>query len=253
MSARNRRPLTLVLLLLAAVPVASRAEAPFSFAATPGKLPKTIAPKNYSIRLQPDLENFTTHGTMMIDLDFLKPTREIVLNVLDLEITNAFFALSHSASTQPPGTMEGEPSLKTKEWLALTPKIDTNRQTLSFSLPADAPPGRHRLFLEFTGHLREQEQGFFYVKYNSPSGKKIMLATQMEATDARRMFPCWDEPVFRASFDLSVVLPAKLKSVSNMPAKKENLLPGALRETRFARTPAMASYLVVLVCGELEE
>jgi len=57
-----------------------------------------------------------------------------------------------------------------------------------------------------------------------------MLATQMEATDARRMFPCWDEPVFRASVDLAVILPPKLKAVSNMPIVNEAVLPPALKK-----------------------
>ncbi len=80
-----------------------------------------------------------------------------------------------------------------------------------------------------------------------------MLATQMEPTDARRMFPCWDEPVFRATFELTVVLPDKFKAVSNLPVARETPLAGALKETTFARTPPMASYLLVLVAGELAE
>jgi len=75
----------------------------------------------------------------------------------------------------------------------------------------------------------------------------------MEATDARRMFPCWDEPAFRATFDLSVVLPQNFKAVSNMPIKSETQFAYGLKEVKFDTTPPMASYLVVLVAGELEE
>ena len=262
MFARLCRLILLFALFEAAPPLVSRAEAPFSFETTPGKLPKAIVPKSYSLHIEPDLTNFTTHGTLLIDLEVLKPTRKIVLNALDLEIIKAF--LGGGSSTTPPKTPdagdtspspggEGEHYLTKRDWVPLSPKLDTNTQTLTLTLPSKIPAGKHKLYLDFTGHLREQEQGLFYVKYNSPSGKKIMLASQMEATDARRMFPCWDEPVFRASFDLTVVLPAKFKAVSNMPIENERSLPGDLKETRFARTPPMASYLVVLCCGEFEE
>ena len=80
-----------------------------------------------------------------------------------------------------------------------------------------------------------------------------MLGTQMEPTDARRMFPCWDEPVFRATFDLTVVLPAEKTAVSNMPAERETRLADGRKEIKFARTPPMASYLVLLVAGEFAE
>ncbi|MDB6124332.1 MAG: pepN, partial [Pedosphaera sp.] len=67
------------------------------------------------------------------------------------------------------------------------------------------------------------------------------------------MFPCWDEPVFRASFELTVVVPEKHLAISNMPVEREKKLGDGLKEVKFGRTPSMASYLVVLVSGELEE
>src|ERR1700722_12653878 len=243
MFARLCRLILLIALFQTAVAPFSRAESPFSFDTTPGKLPKTIVPKNYSLRLEPDLTNLTTRGTLLIDVEVLKPTRKIVLNALDLEVTKAF--LGGNSSTLPvkspdadavspspkgEGRGEGEHDFRIKGWVALTPKTVTNQQTLTLELPSKIPTGKHKLYLEFTGHLREQEQGLFYVKYNSPSGKKIMLASQMEATDARRMFPCWDEPVFRASVDLTVVLPAKFKAVSNMPIEKDRALSNNLKE-----------------------
>ena len=74
----------------------------------------------------------------------------------------------------------------------------------------------------------------------------------MEATDARRMFPCWDEPVFRATFELTAVVPAAHTAISNMPATSETPLDGGLKEVRFARSPAMASYLIAFSAGELD-
>ena len=89
-------------------------------------------------------------------------------------------------------------------------------------------------------------------KYPTPSGDKLMLGTQMEPTDARRVFPCWDEPVHRATYDVTLVVPAQLMAVSNMPVVRETALGTGLKEVVFARTPAMASYLVALYAGEFE-
>ena len=218
-------------LLLAAM--TALAEAPFSFESTPGKLPKNIVPRHYEIRLQPDLEQFTTRGTVTVDLEVLKPTDEIVFNALDLKVTKA--------------------TLITRKETELKPKADLEQQTVTLKSPAELPRGDCRLVLEFEGRMGEEAQGFFYVKYATPSGKKIMIGTQMEPTDARRMFPCWDEPAFRATVDLTVVVPEKHLAVSNMPIEREKPLGNGLKEVKFGRTPPMASYLVVLVSGELEE
>ena len=210
----------------------SLAESPFKFDSTPGKLPKDVVPLHYDIHLQPDLEKFITTGKVDITIEIRMPVREIVLNALDMDITKA-------AITAP-------------KTISLQPKANPEEQTVSFALPELLPPGKYTLSLQFTGHLREQAQGLFYVRYTAPAGKKLMLCTQLEATDARRMFPCWDEPVFRASFELTVVVPKKHLAVSNMPVKNEQSLGNGLKEVHFESTPPMASYLVVLASGELE-
>jgi aminopeptidase N len=224
--------LIVIFFCLAASVLTSSSESPFKFESTPGKLPKDIVPRHYAIHLHPDLEKLVTSGTVDIDIEVLKPARQIVLNALDMEITKA-------AITAPKA-------------VPLEAKVDSDAQTVSFALPETLAPGKYSLHVEFTGHLREQAQGLFYVRYLTGTGKKLMLASQMEATDARRMFPCWDEPVFRASFEPTIVVPKKHMTVSNMPIKNEKSLDGDLKEVHFEATPPMASYLVVLVSGELE-
>jgi aminopeptidase N len=91
--------------------------------------------------------------------------------------------------------------------------------------------------------MRYQEQG--------SGARKLMLGTQFEATDARRFFPCWDEPLFRARFQLTVVVPENWLAVSNMPIESEKKVAGG-KEVRFAATPPMSSYLNVFVAGELD-
>jgi aminopeptidase N len=207
----------------------------FSFDATPGKLPKSVVPHHYALRLETDLDKFTTRGRVVVDIEVRKPVREIVLNALDLEITKA-------------ALMTGG-----EEGMSLEHKLDPEQQTLTLSLPRELAKGKYRLALEFNGRITDRAQGLYYVKYAAPGGRKVMLGTQMEATDARRMFPCWDEPVFRASYEMTVVVPEKHLAVSNMPIEHERPLGSGLKEVQFKQTPPMASYLVVLVSGELEE
>ncbi len=205
---------------------------PFAFDATPGQLPKTVVPRGYVLRLQPDLEKFTLLGKVAVDLEVRQPVREIRFNALELEITRA--------------------TLFAPEARELHPQAVEGKQMIALPLAQEIAPGKYRLELEFSGTLGEQAQGLFYVKYAAPSGKKVMLGTQMEPTDARRMFPCWDEPAFRATFELTVVVPARHRAFSNMPIAAETPRSDGLKEVRFAPTPAMATYLVALVSGELE-
>src|SRR5207249_7105211 len=105
-------------------------------------------------------------------------------------------------------------------------KIDKKNELLTLALPSELATSDHTLGLSFAGKINQQGQGLFYVPYQeqgSPAGagKKIMLATQFEATDARRFFPCWDEPVFRARFQLSAVAPENSLVASNMPIESE--------------------------------
>jgi aminopeptidase N len=220
------------LALFILVPAVLRAEKPFSFADTPGQLPKTAVPRHYTLRIQPDLEERTTFGTARIEIEVHEPVTSLVLNVNELTIESAELADDPSAPQ------------------VLTPAIDPVRQTLT--LPIALAPGAHVISLAFRGKIGTAAEGFFVDKYPTASGEKLMLGTQFEPTDARRVFPCWDEPVYRATYDITLVVPQKLMAVSNMPIVREHSLSAGLKEVVFARTPSMASYLVAMYAGEFE-
>ncbi len=127
------------------------------------------------------------------------------------------------------------------------------KNSLTLTLPSELAAGDHALTLRFTGKINQQGQGLFYMRYQEQGSgaRKVMLGTQFEATDARRFFPCWDEPAFRARFQLTAVVPENWLAVSNMPIESEQKIAGG-KEVRFASTPPMSSYLNVFVAGELD-
>ncbi|MBA3609723.1 MAG: M1 family peptidase, partial [Chthoniobacterales bacterium] len=236
------RLLVSVLFLFAFASV--RAESKFDFASTPGKLPKEVRPTEYAIRIVPDLEKLTFTGSETIRVTVEKPVTKLVLNALELEIAAA--------------AVDGQ-ALPKKSIV-----LDAEAQTLTLALPNELVAGAHDVALKFSGKINPQGQGLFFARYQElgTNEKKIMLGTQFEPTDARRMFPCWDEPSFRAKFQLTAVVPENFLAVSNMPVEEETPVAGGgdpggekssgRKEVRFGPSPSMSSYLVVLCAGELD-
>ncbi len=213
---------------------AAFAEAPFSFAATPGKLPKDVLPIQYAAHIVPDIAANTFRGEESIEIEVLKTTSTIMLNADKLEIANA--------------TLSGKRLAPVK----LTPAMNSEQQTVSFALPTPLKPGRYRLAMEFSGQINREARGIFYMNYKAGGDSKKMIATTMEPTDARRLLPSWDEPAFRARFKLSIDVPATFSAYSNTPVDKQQALDDGKQRFSFALTPKMPSYLVVLAAGELE-
>ena len=222
------------------------AEKPYEFANTPGKLPKQVVPLEYSIRIVPDLAKLAFAGSEKMKVKATASIRELVLNSAELEIAKA--------------SVDG---------VQLSPdaiKLDPNNELLTIALPNELQAGEHVLGLEFSGKITPKGRGFYYMPYQEQGtgAKKIALGTQFEPSDARRFFPCWDEPGFRASFQLTAVVPENWLAVSNRPIESERSpqrvrpaadkidLPEGTKEVRFQKTPSMSSYLNVFVAGELD-
>ncbi len=216
-----------------AAPVA-QAEAPFSFAATPGKLPKDVVPLQYDAHIIPDVAGNSFRGTQTVEIDVLRPTSTIMLNADGLQIDTA--------------SLSGKSIGK----LALDPILDKQQQTLRFKLAQPLAPGKYELAMSFRGQINREGRGLFYVNYKAGGADKKLIATTMAPSDARRMLPTWDEPAFRARFKLTVDVPGKFKAYSTTPIEKREELAGGMQRITFGNTPKMPSYLVVLVAGELE-
>src|SRR6188472_810811 len=228
-----RIPLLALLLSFLIKSLVGAVEKPFNFNETPGKLPKEVVPTEYAVRIVPNLDNFTFTGSETVKLNVRSPVHQLVLNGLELKIETA----AVDGKELPPAAI----------------KTDNKKELLTLALPSELEVGDHALTLGFTGKINQQGQGLFYMRYQEQGSgaRKVMLGTQFEATDARRFFPCWDEPAFRARFQLTAVVPENWLAVSNMPIETEQKIEVG-KEVRFASTPPMSSYLNVFVAGELD-
>jgi aminopeptidase N len=220
-------PAATLLVALASLPAS--AGAPFDFDAAPGRLPKNVVPVDYRIAVVPDVAARTIAGTESVSLRVRAPTDTIIFNSLNEQLSDV--------------RLDGVPARGVQS--------DDERQLTTVTLAQPAPVGEHTLTFSYTGRLETQPHGLFVQPYLSAGGARgQLLSTKMESTDARRMFPCWDEPAFRATFQLTVTVPAAWATVSNMPVAGREVHGGQATVT-FQRSPNMPSYLIEFTAGEL--
>ena len=202
---------------------------------TSTRLPRHVVPSRYNIQIDPDLEASTFVGQETVEVVVREPSEEIVLNAADLAIQSA--AMEDGARR-----------------LAGTIRLDgaAERAYIRFGEPLQ--PGPWYLSVEFSGVLNDKLRGFYRSTFTDRCGKKAALAvTQFEATDARRAFPCWDEPAFKAVFQLTLVADDGVAAISNTAVAKVRQLPDVgKRVFTFAPTVRMSTYLLAFVIGPLE-
>ncbi|MEE9173451.1 MAG: M1 family metallopeptidase, partial [Thermoplasmata archaeon] len=199
------------------------------------RLPGNVIPKKYTLSLTPDLEAFAFQGEADIEVDVKEPTSAISMNAIEIEITAAHVTLADGSVREPQDVSLDE---------------DLERVTLTFG--ETLPPGRTTVSLRFSGILNDQLRGFYRSRYTTPEGEdRYMATTQFEATDARRAFPCWDEPARKAAFDVTLIVPSELTAFSNTPVVSEEDLGDGTKAVRFAETPRMSTYLLAFLVGDL--
>ncbi|MGC4078826.1 MAG: M1 family metallopeptidase [Rubrivivax sp.] len=212
---------------------AAVAQPRFDFDRTPGTLPKTVLPSRYAITLDldPAAERFSGQGTITLRLRRTVPA--IVLHAHTLQARSATLRIGGHRR-------------------ALTVQADEATQTWRL-LPADGKPlpaGRATLDLSWEGRVKRSDSGLYRAPYGD-GRPGAMLATQLEAVFARMVFPAFDEPAFRAVFELALRVPDGVQVVSNT-AEREVVDEGPTRLHRFAPTPPMPSYLVALAAGRFD-
>jgi aminopeptidase N len=184
---------------LAAAPATAGPQAPAP--AVPTQLPRTVRPTHYDLRVTPDASALTFTGEVVISIEVLQPTTAITLNAIDL--TFAGVRLTGGAG----GSALSSPQVT----------VDAAAQTATFTFAKAIPRGAYRLAIDYAGPIGTQAVGLFALDYDTPEGRKRGLFTQFENSDARRLVPSWDEPAYKATFDLEATVPSREMAVSNMP------------------------------------
>ncbi|KAF2141823.1 uncharacterized protein K452DRAFT_228465 [Aplosporella prunicola CBS 121167] len=205
-------------------------------------LPKNVKPLHYDLTLEPNLETFEYEGKVVIELDVVEDTTSISLNTLDLNIHSTTVSSGNSDITSKPDL-----------------SYDEDTQTTKVSFKETIPAGsKAKLTQTFTGTLNNNMAGFYRSSYNDANGKtKYLATTQMEPTDARRAFPCFDEPALKSKFTITLVADKNLTCLSNMDeaSTKEvdsKMSGGKKKAVTFNETPLMSTYLLAFIVGELK-
>eukprot|EP01051_Picozoa_sp_SAG22_P007489 SAG22_NODE_529_length_9428_cov_2.691178_6_plen_502_part_00 len=219
-------------------------------AKTPVLLPATVVPTKYSICLDVDLVNFSFEGEQATDLTLAEATKEITLHSRELHIKTVSFlpAGADGAAKQEAVAINYN----------LAQQPGKSAFTATFVFQDELPAGAGVLSLTYTGCLNNQMAGFYRSGYTAIDGeKRVMASTQFEALDARRCFPCVDEPDAKAVFELSLVVVGDLTAFSNMPETNVTMQPPAdgkpvKKKITFMPTPKMSTYLVAFCVGEFD-
>ncbi|MBP6060651.1 MAG: DUF2808 domain-containing protein, partial [Candidatus Pacebacteria bacterium] len=148
------------------------------------RLSKNVIPKEYEIRLHPDLENFTFEGVETISIDLLKSTKTLTLHSKEIQIATATITVP---------TKVGTPTQ-----VGAKISYDEKSETATFTFPKTIKAGKIKLTLVFKGILNDKMRGFYRSSYIFEGKVRHLATTQFEATDARRAFPCFDEPAHKA-------------------------------------------------------
>jgi len=200
------------------------------------RLPRTVTPSRYELTIEPDLAEGTFRGAEDVRITVHEPVREIVLNAVDLQI-------EAGRLTNGNGTKLDVSEIS----------LDRANERARVLLSEPATPGEWTLHLEFTGVLNERLVGFYPSTYTDTEGRTRTIATtHFEATDARRAFPCWDEPDLKAVFSVTLVVEEGLVALSNTPEVGREAAGDRKVAVRFDDTIPMSTYLVAWVVGPLE-
>lgn len=198
------------------------------------RLPDYISPIRYYITLAPDLLSFTFNGKEIIDIKINKEVKQITIHSKDIDIETVEYIY------------------KKDQQFANKISYDTEKETATFHFKKSIKKGVGKLSIVFSGVINDNLRGFYKSKYVLDGETKHIATTQFEATDARRAFPCFDEPAQKAIFEISLVVPNSHTAISNT-------LPINIREhnseykvVSFAPSPKMSTYLLAFIIGEFE-
>jgi aminopeptidase N len=192
------------------------------------RLPENVVPDSYDLKFEPDLASATFAGDELIHVHLQKPATAIVLNSAEIDFKEVWIG-----------------SADFKQAAAVT--RDEKNETATLTVPSVVPAGPAELHIRFTGVLNDKLRGF----YLSQTARRRYAVTQFEATDARRAFPSFDEPAYKAVFRIALVVDKGDTAISNGKIVSDTPGPGSGKHTlQFSDSPKMSSYLVAMMVGD---
>ncbi len=198
------------------------------------RLSAHIIPERYRILLKPDLEAFVFEGEETITLMLNKEVKKITLHSKDIEIVSALVLVNK------------------EKIFALNISYEDEEETATFTFPKILSKGKVKLMLVFRGVLNDKMRGFYRSRYEVGGKTYHMATTQFEATDARRAFPCFDEPAAKAIFEVKLIVPNKSTALSNTTPTIIREHEAGYNIVEFAPTPIMSTYLLAFIVGDFE-
>ena len=228
------RAVVLVCALALQCGVTALAQPRFAFETTPGVLAKDVVPSRYALALDLDPVRDEFAGRATIAISVRKPVPAIVVHAHELVASGVSLSAAGGART-----------------LSVTADADSQTWRLAPDDAAPIPAGDYTLDIAYTGIVHRSGQGLYRADYTVQGKPARMLATQLEARFARTLFPGFDEPVFRAVFEIAVRAPNEYDVVSNMPLASR-VADGNAQLHRFAPTPSMTPYLVAVAVGRFD-
>ncbi|MFB5613288.1 MAG: M1 family metallopeptidase, partial [Nitrosarchaeum sp.] len=190
-----------------------------------------VIPVNYVLEFEPIFKNFTFIGKETITVNCKESVNSITLHCAELKIRSCH--VRHNGVSEK----------------AIT-KIDPKKEELTIIIK-NKIKGSAFIEVDFVGTLNDRLLGFYRSQYKQNGKVKYLATTQFEAADARRAFPCWDEPEAKATFDISIIAENKFTAISNMPVTSKKRIKNKTIY-KFAKTPIMSTYLIYLAVGEFE-
>ncbi len=199
-------------------------------------LPADVRPIKYRLTLEPNLDDFTFRGRVSVDVEILEATSRIALNSCEILVQSCSLTLADGGVLAPRDTA-----------------FDEKEEKVTFEFDSRLPTGTAQLDIEFTGELNDRLRGFYRSLYTDVNGdERRMATTQFEPTDARRAFPCWDEPSLKATFEVTLRIPTQFVAVSNMPIASETEEGAGIKTVCFEESPVMSTYLLAFIVGDLK-
>ncbi|GAC1528713.1 MAG: M1 family metallopeptidase [Acidimicrobiales bacterium] len=199
----------------------------------PYRLPSTVTPSHYQLSIAPDLATYRFDATTVVTVMVHEPVSEVILNAADLRIDTVTLLLADG------------------DELNGTTIFDPDHERVTFVFGRELPVGQATLTVNYGGAINDELRGFYRSTFTDPAGvERVIATTQFESTDARRAFPCWDEPEYKATFAIRVLVPDGLLGLSNGAVVESHPGPGGAWVT-FETTMKMSTYLVAFVVGPL--